>query len=329
VTTAVKYAAGLERADSILSLNLNVGDWISESFDYARKYAYPIKAGDGPLTITSTYEEVSYESAQKRIALAGVRLANILKLDLAAPANHEPSYFVREAEPKNERRGDENQEKRRIENQEFARSVRKLVDEAQTDLLDDVNHLTIVSFPLKNMSLQGNQERNQYYLLADLSRIFDQVRSTLGKIETDKGAALLAHIEANIPDNQALQHKAFELDARIIAKKTADEAIQSVKNMLRKIMTATSDIALDLTVLTIPKPANVTLVTRGNLKITGTTAEPIQNVYRGAYTIIVEKFGFKTIRIEEDFIDRPGDVLDCHALVPESAKELPSSCDLK
>ena len=47
-------------------------------------YRLPIGSGDGPYTIVpqSIYEREAYRLAQKRIALAGVRLAAVLNREL-------------------------------------------------------------------------------------------------------------------------------------------------------------------------------------------------------------------------------------------------------
>jgi hypothetical protein len=84
VTTAMKYGQSLSSKDSALSNNLDVATWISESFNDAKEDVYidPIKAGDGPFTITSAYQQASERIAQERIAIAGLRLANVLKEDL-------------------------------------------------------------------------------------------------------------------------------------------------------------------------------------------------------------------------------------------------------
>jgi hypothetical protein len=54
--------------------------WIRESFDAARRYAYaaPIGDGRGPYSLDSRYREAALKEARERVALAGVRLANLI-----------------------------------------------------------------------------------------------------------------------------------------------------------------------------------------------------------------------------------------------------------
>ena len=65
--------------------NLNVSDWITESFDAAKASTYmspPIGLGTGPFVITNGYRNSARALAKKRVALAGARLANILNREL-------------------------------------------------------------------------------------------------------------------------------------------------------------------------------------------------------------------------------------------------------
>jgi hypothetical protein len=54
--------------------------WIRESFDTARHYAYaaPIGGGRGPYSLDSHYREAALTAARARVALAGLRLANLI-----------------------------------------------------------------------------------------------------------------------------------------------------------------------------------------------------------------------------------------------------------
>ena len=54
--------------------------WIRESFDAARRYAYaaPIGDGPGPYSLDSRYREAALAEARERVALAGLRLANLI-----------------------------------------------------------------------------------------------------------------------------------------------------------------------------------------------------------------------------------------------------------
>jgi hypothetical protein len=58
--------------------------WIQESFQAAQQYAYaaPIGPGAGPYTLSAAYKANAKSVAQGRIALAGVRLANLLNAAL-------------------------------------------------------------------------------------------------------------------------------------------------------------------------------------------------------------------------------------------------------
>jgi hypothetical protein len=54
--------------------------WVRESLDAARRYAYaaPIGDGRGPYSLDSRYREAAQAVARERVALAGVRLANLI-----------------------------------------------------------------------------------------------------------------------------------------------------------------------------------------------------------------------------------------------------------
>lgn len=82
---AVTAGRSLPEADATPAANLNVGDWLTESFNLARSTVYrnpPIGLGPGPFTITQTYRDAAREVANQRVALAGARLANILNNEL-------------------------------------------------------------------------------------------------------------------------------------------------------------------------------------------------------------------------------------------------------
>jgi S1/P1 Nuclease len=63
--------------------------WIEESFELAKQVVYqpPIGAGTGPFALTDTYKATAAQLARQRVALAGVRLANLLNTALAAPVD--------------------------------------------------------------------------------------------------------------------------------------------------------------------------------------------------------------------------------------------------
>jgi hypothetical protein len=59
---------------------LDVGVWTAEGLDLAKTKVYvtPIGVGDGPFTVTPAYQGDMSDLGEKRIALAGARLANLL-----------------------------------------------------------------------------------------------------------------------------------------------------------------------------------------------------------------------------------------------------------
>jgi S1/P1 Nuclease len=82
--TAVTYAKKLPAVDATLGNDLDAATWIKESFDDAQTIVYvaPIGAGDGPFTTTPAYRSAARTVAKERVALAGVRLANLLNAEL-------------------------------------------------------------------------------------------------------------------------------------------------------------------------------------------------------------------------------------------------------
>lgn len=80
------YATNLESADRNAAQNLKTDAWVKESYELARRDVYraPIGEDDGPYTIVpmSNYEVEGYRLAQKRVALAGARLAAVLNHEL-------------------------------------------------------------------------------------------------------------------------------------------------------------------------------------------------------------------------------------------------------
>jgi hypothetical protein len=54
--------------------------WIRESFEAAQRYAYaaPIGDGSGPYSLDVRYREAALAEARERVALAGIRLANLI-----------------------------------------------------------------------------------------------------------------------------------------------------------------------------------------------------------------------------------------------------------
>jgi hypothetical protein len=65
--------------------DLNVDHWIHESLDAAKQTGYkspPIGDGAGPFTVTLAYKTAARNLAERRIALAGARLAKMLDEEL-------------------------------------------------------------------------------------------------------------------------------------------------------------------------------------------------------------------------------------------------------
>ncbi len=83
--TVITRAKTIPQAKGTATSDLNEADWVDESFAAAKKTAYkkpPIGGGHGPFTPTKGYRTAVGSIAEKRIALAGARLANILNADL-------------------------------------------------------------------------------------------------------------------------------------------------------------------------------------------------------------------------------------------------------
>ncbi len=82
--TAINVGRALPTADSTLAAKKDAGDWVTETFDAAKRSVYtaPIGDGDGPFTLTPAYRTQAKKLARERVALAGVRLANLLNEEL-------------------------------------------------------------------------------------------------------------------------------------------------------------------------------------------------------------------------------------------------------
>jgi hypothetical protein len=79
--TAVKVAGALPAPDPALVSDDKQDDWTAESYALARSSVYvdPVGSGLGPFTLTPAYTANAQQIAKQRVALAGVRLANLLK----------------------------------------------------------------------------------------------------------------------------------------------------------------------------------------------------------------------------------------------------------
>ncbi|PYS67807.1 MAG: S1/P1 nuclease [Acidobacteria bacterium] len=81
---AINVGKNLPMADQGLADDLLVAHWLIESVNDAKQFVYvpPIGLGAGPFTITDTYRTTAKQVADKRVALAGARLARILNQEL-------------------------------------------------------------------------------------------------------------------------------------------------------------------------------------------------------------------------------------------------------
>ncbi len=81
---AVTAAKTLPHPKAVQASDASQDDWAAESFTIAAKnvYARPISTGLGPYTLTPTYAKKAKKIARQRVALAGARLANLLKSSL-------------------------------------------------------------------------------------------------------------------------------------------------------------------------------------------------------------------------------------------------------
>jgi hypothetical protein len=81
---AVKVAQTLPEADAKLAADANQDDWAAESFALAKSdvYVAPVGPGLGPYTLNAAYTANTQKIAKERIALAGARLASLLKTAL-------------------------------------------------------------------------------------------------------------------------------------------------------------------------------------------------------------------------------------------------------
>jgi hypothetical protein len=79
--TAVKIAAALPDPDPLLVSDDKEDDWAAESYKLAASAVYvdPVGAGLGPFTMNEAYTANAQQIAKQRVALAGARLANLLK----------------------------------------------------------------------------------------------------------------------------------------------------------------------------------------------------------------------------------------------------------
>jgi hypothetical protein len=79
-TSAIRKAGMLPPPDPDETRIDNPENWAQESFELAKQYAYadPVGTGDGPYRLTVSYHRTAGGVAEKRISLAGARLARML-----------------------------------------------------------------------------------------------------------------------------------------------------------------------------------------------------------------------------------------------------------
>jgi hypothetical protein len=84
VSAAIIAAGGVPKADQAKASISDEAAWVQESFEEAQKSVYmdPVGVGNGPFTLTAAYKQNAKKVADERIALAGVRLGNLLNAEL-------------------------------------------------------------------------------------------------------------------------------------------------------------------------------------------------------------------------------------------------------
>jgi hypothetical protein len=82
--SAVSVGRNLPAPDATLAAKKDAADWAAESFEAAKQTVYtpPIGNGNGPFTLDAIYRSNAKTLARARVALAGVRLANLLNDEL-------------------------------------------------------------------------------------------------------------------------------------------------------------------------------------------------------------------------------------------------------
>jgi hypothetical protein len=87
VASADTFAAGLDAASTSSSDVADAQTWITASFKLAQSQVYiePVGVSDGPFKATDTYTGAARTLAKSQVALAGARLAEVLKEDLQIP----------------------------------------------------------------------------------------------------------------------------------------------------------------------------------------------------------------------------------------------------
>jgi hypothetical protein len=216
-----------------------------------------------------------------------------------------------------------------IEDSQHAAELANAVDFARDRFRKRIAKLTVVTFPFKDVNLDESTSRDQFYLVQELGTVLEETKQVLTQpLNPPWAAPLIKYIDLRMPDRRNVERKNFEKDSRLISKATGDQLVRSVEYVFQKLTTVAADIALNVSVISNPSPVDVTLRTRVGREIRGTSGSPIRHVYRGIYTVIIQKFRFKTITYDINFVESPGDTLNCQ-LVPEQSPEAWHPCDLK
>lgn len=84
IQPAIATAKGLPATDAKLAGVSDVREWVTEGVEAAQQTVYqpPLGDGDGPFTMANDYEKAAKAVAEKRVALAGARLGNLINKEL-------------------------------------------------------------------------------------------------------------------------------------------------------------------------------------------------------------------------------------------------------
>ena len=84
IRAIIAFAKKVRRPAAAAGAKSSEAVWVQESFTLAQQNVYPGLAdnGDGTFTLTAAYKKSALALAKKRVALAGVRLANVINTEL-------------------------------------------------------------------------------------------------------------------------------------------------------------------------------------------------------------------------------------------------------
>jgi hypothetical protein len=112
-----------------------------------------------------------------------------------------------------------------------------------------------------------------------------------------------------------------------VPKERAESFFESIKDVLTKLMKVHSFV-IDIKVASTPSQARFELVPTMGASISTTTNDTITNVYRGEYTYVISKAGYKEVTEHLNFIERSGTTLECQLLLT-SDEQSALPCKLK